>query len=51
MSIASRVERLMLDLINKARADAGRDPLQLAVDQLEHVIDFQPGMAARHLFL
>ena len=32
MTTASRAERLMLDLINKARADAGRDPLQLALD-------------------
>lgn len=32
MSIASRVERLMLDLINDARADAGLHPLKLALD-------------------
>ncbi|MEZ5721460.1 MAG: CAP domain-containing protein [Paracoccaceae bacterium] len=32
MTLASKVERLMLDLINDARADAGLDPLVLALD-------------------
>ena len=50
MSIASRVERLMLDLINKARADAGRDPLQLALDLNTSAEDHSDWMLRKDIF-
>lgn len=50
MSTASTVERLMLDLINEARADAGRDPLRLALDLNEAAEDHSAWMLQRDVF-
>lgn len=50
MSTASTVERLMLDLINEARAEAGRDPLRLALDLNEAAEDHSAWMLQRDVF-
>jgi len=44
MSIASKVERLMLDLMNEARADIGVAPLKLALDLNESAEDHSEWM-------
>lgn len=44
MSKASGAERLMLDLMNAARADAGLDPLKLALDLNESAEDHSEWM-------
>jgi len=50
MSIASKVERLMLDLINEARADVGLDPLKLALDLNESAEDHSAWMLRQDKF-
>ncbi len=50
MSKASKVERLMLELINEARADIGVAPLKLALDLNESAEDHSEWMLATDRF-
>ena len=50
MSIASNVERLMLELINDARDDVGLDPLVLALDLNHSAEDHSAWMLQRDTF-
>lgn len=50
MSTASKVELLMLDLINEARADVGLKPLKLALDLNESAEDHSAWMLQKDKF-